>query len=549
LALVATRWRILREVLGERDLGRLHVTVGLWATADAAFLLTVSVTAYDLGGPSAVGLVGAVRVLPVAVTSSATALVADRMPRTRLIAAVSLGAALACVAMSFVVEAGSGLPVLVAVQAIGSLAAGWVKPSLQALVPQLVRSPERLLPSATMWSFLNGAGSMLGPAGVGLLLVVVDRGTVFAVLAAWYVVTGLVAASVRTPFQPARTPVGPGVWTSWRHWVAGLTPFDVHGGRTFLTLYVVQRLVSGLLTAFVVIYAYEIVADGDALSGGLLAGLGFGGLVGAAAAMVTFGRIRTWYAAAAMLTAAPLVAVGLTRSPWAALAALVVSGAGASLFGIFASAFLNRWLPDHVAARAWGLLIGLGALAAALGSLAAPRLSAWLGVGDALVVVGAVAAVLPLVFLRSLGTLETRNTPPPEVQVLLAGTRALATLPDLFLSRLACVARTHEAAAGEAVVRQGEPGEDFYVVAAGELVVTRDGGEVRRLGPGDSFGEVALLRTVPRTATVVAAAPSTLVSLGHDAFVHIVTGHGPTDEWADSAVSGLLAEDERRTSS
>jgi len=92
-------------------------------------------------------------------------------------------------------------------------------------------------------------------------------------------------------------------------------------------------------------------------------------------------------------------------------------------------------------------------------------------------------------------------------------------------------------------------GTDFYVVANGELQVLQDGRDVRRLRAHDTFGEVALLRTMPRTATVVAISPSTVVSLEHDAFVHIVTGHGPTDAWAESAVSGLLAEDERRTSS
>jgi MFS family permease len=535
-------------VLAERDLGRLHATVGLWATADAAFLLATTVTAYRLGGPGAVGLVGAVRVLPAALTSSAATLVADRVPRTRLVGVVSLGAAVACVAMAIAVQLGAGLAVLVAVQAVGSLATGWAKPSLQALVPQLVRSPERLLPSATMWSFLNGAGSLVGPAAAGLLLVVADAGTVFGALAAWYLLTTLVVAGIRTPFQPARVPGGPGVWTSWRHWSAGLTPFGVHGGRSFLSLYLVQKLVSGLLTALVVIYAHDVVSDGDALSGALLAALGLGGLVGAFAALVTFGRIRTWYAVAAAVTALPLVAVGLTDEPWVAAAGLVVSGGGGALFGIFASAFLNRWLPDHVAARAWGVLIGLGALAVAAGSLVAPRLSAWLGPGGALVLVGAVAACAPLLVVRPLGTLETRITPPPDVLALLAGTHALAALPDLFLARLAIAAQSRSVATGEAVVREGELGEEFYVVAAGELAVRRDGGEVRRVGPGEFFGEVALLRTVPRTATVVATAPSTLVSIDHDAFVHIVTGHGPTDEWAQTAVTGLLAEDERRTS-
>ena len=61
-----------------------------------------------------------------------------------------------------------------------------------------------------------------------------------------------------------------------------------------------------------------------------------------------------------------------------------------------------------------------------------------------------------------------------------------------------------------------------------------------------AFGEVALLRSVPRTATVLTTAPSVLLSLRREDFVATVTGHRPTDAGADGAVSELLAADARR---
>jgi hypothetical protein len=192
-------------------------------------------------------------------------------------------------------------------------------------------------------------------------------------------------------------------------------------------------------------------------------------------------------------------------------------------------------------------LFSVGAAAAAVGSLAAPALAHVLGLAGAMVPVGLAAAVVPLLCAPGLRFLENRTVPRPEARALVTQTEVLASLPELCLERLAAATRPQDVAAGEVVVREGEIGDDFYMVESGELVVTQQGHEVRRLGPGDSFGEVALLQSIPRTATVVAVTAGELLLLDHDHFVATVTGHAPTEDWAESAVAGLLAEDDRRT--
>ena len=78
-------------------------------------------------------------------------------------------------------------------------------------------------------------------------------------------------------------------------------------------------------------------------------------------------------------------------------------------------------------------------------------------------------------------------------------------------------------AAGEVVIRAGERG-DVYVVADGQLDVLADGLH-RSANAGDYFGEIALLRDLPRTATVRARSDSSLYALERDAFLQPVTGH------------------------
>jgi CRP-like cAMP-binding protein len=76
-----------------------------------------------------------------------------------------------------------------------------------------------------------------------------------------------------------------------------------------------------------------------------------------------------------------------------------------------------------------------------------------------------------------------------------------------------------EVAPGTVLVREGEPGERFYVVFAGMLSVTQQTGPTRNiLRPGDYFGEVALAMHVPRTATVAAVTPAVVASCDRETF-------------------------------
>ncbi|HYX89169.1 MAG TPA: cyclic nucleotide-binding domain-containing protein, partial [Gaiellaceae bacterium] len=123
---------------------------------------------------------------------------------------------------------------------------------------------------------------------------------------------------------------------------------------------------------------------------------------------------------------------------------------------------------------------------------------------------------------------------------LLRGIPIFAPLAPPVLEHLASQVVPVHASAGEAIVRQGELGDRFYVVAGGEIEIAVDSGPPRVEGPGSYFGEIALLRDVPRTATVRARTDVELYALERDDFLAAVTGHAGSTEAADAVVRTRL---------
>jgi MFS family permease len=529
------------------------VAGGSWYATDVTSLVAVSVMAFDLGGPGAVGLVGAIRMLPTALLGGAVG-VADRFPRPRVVAAVNVALVLVAVTMAVLADTGGSVAALTLVVAVGAALSVPLKPSLQAMLPQLARRPQDLARVNSAYSTVTSIGSVLGPALGGALLAARGAVPVWLVLAAVYAATALVAVSIRTPFQPPRRTGTGGRWrAAWTVPFQGLRALAPSGARVLFGLFMVQRVMLGMVNVFVVLYAHDVAgADGDGLSGGFFTALGVGGLLGSVLSFAATGRRgRVWFAIGIALWGLPVAVLGAAAGTAAGgavagLVAFTAVGVGNAFAGIFGYSLVNRLLADHLAGRGWGAFHSVGAVAVAAGSLGAPPLVDLLGLSGAMLTTGLLVTVAPLACTAGLRALEAATTPRPEDVELLGGVGVLAPLPRLTLERLACAADRREVATGVPVVREHAAGEEFFVVESGSLVVRREAVDVRRLGPGDAFGEVALLRSVPRTATVLTTGPSVLLSLRREDFVATVTGHRPTDAGADGAVSELLAADARR---
>jgi hypothetical protein len=192
-----------------------------------------------------------------------------------------------------------------------------------------------------------------------------------------------------------------------------------------------------------------------------------------------------------------------------------------------------------VRARVFGVLESVFLGTIAIGAILAPLLTAVLGARGALIAAGGGLSVLVLLFWRPLNALDAAAVPESEL-ALLRGIPIFAPLPPVTLEQLASHLSRVRVPAGQVVFRRGDPGDLFYVIGGGEVVVALDGGPPVTLGRGAYFGEIALLRDVPRTATVTARTEVELYALERDVFIAAVTGHAPSAEAADAAIATRL---------
>ena len=303
-------------------------------------------------------------------------------------------------------------------------------------------------------------------------------------------------------------------------------------------------LVAGTTDVLFVTFSDLRLDGGGGQSSILNAASGFGAVIAATVAAKVLRSPRAsvpiLWAAVAMATA--FAGLAVARSIGVATALFVLEGVGEGLLALAAVIALQRRAPMEVMSRVFGINESVHAAAVAAGSVLVAILIDALTLQHALIVMGGTVLVLVLsgvLVLRRLGE-EHTEAPATVVDRLLADP-VFAPLPAPVIERLARNATAISAAAGVPVVRQGDHGDRYYLVVSGELEVRIDGQLRGTLTAGQSFGEIALLRDVPRTATVVPTVNAELVAIERDEFVTAVTGHPRSLGEVHAVVHGHLA--------
>jgi MFS family permease len=506
--------------------------------AEWAHFVALGVFAYESGGTPAVGVAGLVRLLPAAAVAPFAASLGDRFRRERFLAAVAAVGAIALVASAAGALLDDQLLVFVSAAFVG-ICVTLVRPALQALLPSVARTAEELVASNGATSILEGLGTLVGPLLAGVLVSVADVGAVFAVAACALLAAVALFWSVRVE---GRLDVDPALADrkALRAIAAGFhTIIRSSKPRLLVALIASQCFVRGCVNVLIVVVVYRVFDGGGAEVAYLIAAMGVGGLVGAFGAMTLTRRLALTFGVALVFWGTPLVLMASNTYFAAALILLAIVGAANSVEDVAVFTLLQRIIPDEVLTRVLGVVWGLAMGGVALGSIVAPALVDAFGPRTAFVAVGTVLPLLVLLSYRRLVEIDRTALPAPELE-LVDRVPIFAPLPLAGKDRVAGRLLPVVVPGGETVIHAGDVGDRFYIVGDGELEI--DAGDlsvtVRR---GDYFGEIALLRDVPRTATVRATVDSLLLCLGRDDFLAAVTGHAGARMAGDQVADTRLA--------
>lgn len=537
------------SVFRNPGLRRVELALAGSLIGDWAFATAVTVWAYGVGGVTAVGVWTAIRLTLMALTAPVASMLADRLPRKRVMVASDLIrlVLVAAAGMCLVLDTPAA-PIFVLATAAGLLGTPF-RCAQRALMPALASTPEELTASNGTGSTLESLSFFVGPTLGAVLIAATDVQTVFFLNAATFAWSTFLVLGIRIPHrdEPQPTSADPGDEPAKESLGA-----EISGGfraiaadrdlAVVIWLVSAQTIVAGASAVFLVVMAVDVLGTGAQGVGYLNSVLGVGAVLGGflAISRATKHRLAQDLTTGVVLWAAPLLLVTAWSSPVTVFAAVALLGLANPLVDVNLDTIVQRIAPDAVMGRVFGALEACVIATMALGAALMPVLLSTVGLRTSLAVVGVAVTALSLPFLPRMRRLDQRLTAPAGLDLLTAipmfGPLAPATV-DALARRLERVT----VPASEVVVAEGEESDRFFVIESGSVEVRHDGALLRREGPGDFFGEIGLLRDVPRTATVTAVEDTVLLALSREDFLAAVTGQSDAFRAADDVVSFRLS--------
>jgi MFS family permease len=559
-------WSSLSTVFRNRNLRLLQLgfagsIIGDWAMATA-----ITVWAYGVGGVVLVGLWVTIRYAIWAIILPFASVLVDRLPRKAVMISSDLSRTVVILVVAWLIAVDGPVWLIIVLSTLNSLLGAPFNPASAALLPSIVTTPEELTASNGVRSTFESVGFFVGPALGGLLLTVTSIPVVAVFDAITFVWSAAMVFGIHVPEKAVVESEAPerlaseaaagaeGTGTTltdvaedsdevkegfWAELSAGFRYIFSNADLRLISLiYCAQCVIAGASAVFGVEIAAQMTNFGPAGIGYIDSAFGLGAIVGGVVAIgrARLGRLATDFGAGVMLWGVPLLIVAIVPFTLPALLAMAVVGFGNPLADVNANTILQRLTPDRVLGRVFGaldsgLIVGMG-----LGSFFMPFVINAVGLRWSLVLIAVAICVVTLPAWRRFQRMDAQLGFSEELEIL-RGLPLFSPLEPKSLEAIAHQLGRREAKKGEVIITEGDIGDRFYIVESGRTTATHDGAVLSSQGPGDPFGEIALLRDVPRTATVTADEPSVLLYLERDEFLAAVTGNSEVSSRANDLIS------------
>jgi MFS family permease len=541
---------VLGRVVGNPDLRRVLFGYLAFHVAEFATWVAILLYAYDQTGPASVGLVALIQLVPAAAVATFAASLGDRFPRERVLGVGYLVQAAAMMLVAFVMMAGLPVAVVYAVAALAATSLVVTRPTQSALLPSLSKTPNELTAANGAAGIVEGAGVLIGPLMAALVLTRSTTDVVFLVSGLSLLLAALATiglrpsgglAALRGPWSRVDDDGSPPPPARDRSFLAGLRTVAADRDASLVVgLLTARTLMIGCADVLFVLMALELLDMGEPGAGVLSAALGAGTIVGGAITFLFIGRegLALVAASGAILWGASIALIALLASPSVALLLIVIGGAGLAVVDVAGRTLLQRSVRDEVLTRVFGLQEALAMGALAFGSVLVSVLAQTIGLTPAIYGVALVLPTLVALSWTRITAMDARAVVPVRAISLLRSSALFAPLPAPQLEAVARRGLWLTFPSGTAVIREGEPGDRYYVLASGVVRVEQGGRFLRELQqPGDGFGEIALLQDVPRTATVSTTSEVAVFAIDRAPFLAAVTGHPDAFAAAEQAMA------------
>jgi len=549
-------------------LRRVGFAYALFGAAEFGVWITLLVFAYGHGGPSASMLMVLIQLVPCIALGPFLGALADRRRPSRVLC---LGYGLQALSMGAVAVAiGLGAPAVVvfALAPLTSLSLTMTRPPQAALLPAIVRTPHELTAANVMTGWTDAAAALVGPATVGILIAWRGPGLAIAAMACLTVVSTFLVAPVVGPAAAISSDVVPEdaesggeadragdlmsgfgrALASIRTGASSNLLVAVRNPqiRVLLALHTFYFVLIGALDLLCVILAVNYLHMGPGGPGFLNAALGGGALLAGLVTAFLVGRRQLAKTLTVALSIAVVALAMIGAIPRVAPAILLIGivGLAGTVFDVAGRTLLQRSAPADAIAGSFSILEALMDSGLALGAVLVRVAIAIGGLKAALVAPAVVALLLIAGLWRRIQNIDASATVPQVEIQLLRSISIFAALPAPSLEGVARDLEPLTVSQGTIVIKEGEGGDCYYAVAEGELAISRHGRLLQTVSRGDGFGEIALIRDVPRQATVTAVTDASLYTLDRELFVQAVTGHVTAISAVGTIITGHLGDDD-----